>query len=275
MSVEAKVLAATPSALEGHYNLRGVIASEITKLRTVRSTMWSFGVLIVLAVGLSALASSLTTSHWSQVGVVERVTFDPIRESLIGVFFGQFAIGVLGVLVISAEYTTGTIRASLAAVPKRSRLLIAKIIVFGSATLVVGEVVAYVSFFIGQALLQSPVPHATLSSPGALRAVTGDGLYLCLLGLIALGLGCIIRHTAAAVSAYVSLLLVLPIIIALLPSVVSNDLSRFLPASIGHSIVSRIANPHDFSPGVGLMVLAVYAVVALSVAGYLLVHRDA
>lgn len=275
MSAETKVMRAAPQTFAGHYSLRGVVASEITKLRTVRSTMWSFGVLIVLAVGLSALASSLTTSHWNQVGFGERVTFDPIRESLIGVFFGQFAIGVLGVLVISAEYTTGTIRASLAAVPKRSRLLIAKIIVFGSATLIVGEIVAFVSFFIGQMLLRSPVPHATLSSPGALRAVTGDGVYLCLLGLIALGLGCIIRHTAAAVSAYVSLLLVLPIIIALLPSTVSNDVSRFLPASIGHTIVSRIQNPHDFSSGVGLVVLAIYAVVALGVAGYLLVHRDA
>ncbi len=275
MSSQPKTLLAAQRAVGGHYTLRGVIASEITKLRTVRSTIWSFGVLVVLAVGLSALASSLTTSHWSQVGFGERAVFDPIRESLIGVFFGQFAIGVLGVLVISAEYTTGTIRASLAAVPKRSRLLFAKVIVFGTATLVIGEIVAFVSFFIGQALLRSPVPHATLSSPGALRAVFGDGLYLCLLGLIALGIGGIIRHTAAAVSAYVSLLLVLPIIIALLPSVVSNDLSRFLPASIGHSIVSRIANPHDFSPGMGLLVLAIYAVVALGVAGYLLVHRDA
>ena len=275
MSAEAKTMRQIPSTPTGHYSLRGAIASEITKLRTVRSTMWSFGVLVVLAVGLSALATSLTSSHWNQAGFGERVTFDPIRESLIGVFFGQFAIGVLGVLVISAEYTTGTIHVSLAAVPKRARLLIAKIIVFASATLVIGEIVAFVSFFVGQMLLRPPVPHATLSSPGALRAVVGDGVYLCLLGLIALGLGSIIRHTAAAVSTYVSLLLVLPIIIVLLPSTVSNDVSRFLPASIGHTIVSRIQNPHDFSPGVGLVVLAIYAAVALGVAGYLLVHRDA
>lgn len=275
MSVTTKISPVASKAHSGHYTLRGIIASEVTKLRTVRSTMWSFGVLIVLAVGLSALASSLTTSHWSQAGFAERLTFDPIRESLIGVFFGQFAIGVLGVLVVSAEYTTGTIRASLAAVPKRSRLLVAKVIVFGAATLVIGELVAFVSFFIGQMLLRSPVPHATLSTPGALRAVAGDGLYLCLLGLIALGLGTIIRHTAAAVSAYVSLLLVLPIIIALLPSTVSNDVTRFLPASIGRTIVSKVQSPHDFSSGVGLLLLAIYAVVALSTAGYLLVRRDA
>ncbi|HUY07755.1 MAG TPA: ABC transporter permease [Acidimicrobiales bacterium] len=264
-----------PPIFVGHSSLRGVIASEITKLRTVRSTMWSFGVLVVLAVGLSALATSLTTSHWNQAGFGERFTFDPIRESLIGVFFGQFAIGVLGVLVISAEYTTGTIRASLAAVPKRFRLLLGKIIVFGVATLIIGEIVAFASFFVGQTLLHAPAPHATISSPGALRAVTGDGLYLCLLGLIALGIGGIIRHTAAAVSAYVGLLLVIPIIIALLPSTVSNDVTRFLPASIGHTVVSRIQDPHNFSPGIGLVVLAIYAAVALGVAGYLLVHRDA
>jgi hypothetical protein len=155
------------------------------------------------------------------------------------------------------------------------RLLGAKAIVFGIATLVIGEIVAFVSFYVGQMLLRAPAPHATLSTPDALRAVAGDGLYLCLLGLVALGLGTIIRHTAAAVSAYVSLLLVLPIIIALLPSSVSNDVNRFLPATIGRSIVSRIQEPNTFSVGIGLVFLVGYAAVALGVGGYLLVRRDA
>lgn len=275
MSVEVQTPPTGATRLEKSYSLRGVIASEATKLRTVRSTIWSLVVLLVLGVGLGALATSLTSSHWSQMNFAERLTFDPIRQSLIGVFFGQFAIGVLGVLVMSAEYATGTIRVSLAAVPKRSRLLLAKALVFGVVSLVVGEVVAFIAFFVGQLLLHSPAPHATLSSPDALRAVTGDGLYLCLLGLIALGLGTIIRHTAAAVSTYVSLLLVLPIIIALLPTYVSNDVTRFLPATIGRSIVSSIQDPHAYSPGVGILVLAIYAAISLGFGGYLLVRRDA
>jgi ABC-type transport system involved in multi-copper enzyme maturation permease subunit len=244
-------------------------------MRSVRSTKWSFGVIIFLGIGLSILATTLTTANYSHMSLVDRATFDPTQTSLIGIFFGQFAIGVIGVMVMSSEYSTGTIRVSLAAVPKRSRLLLAKAIVFGASALIVGEIVAFLSFLIGQAFLRSPLPHATLSSPGALRAVTEDGLYLCLLGLLALGLGAILRSTPAAVSTYVSLLLILPIIIGLLPTPIPDDVQRFLPLDIGHSIVARVANQHDFSPGVGLIFLVIYTLVSLCAGGLLLIRRDA
>ena len=168
--------------------------------------------------------------------------FDPISTSLIGVIVSQFAIGVLGVLVMSAEYGTGTIRATLSAAPRRPLVLVAKVIVFGVVALVVAEVVSFLAFFVGQALLTAPAPHATLSSPGAWRAVVGSGLYVAVLGLFSLGLATIIRHTAGAISAFVGILLVLPLIVQALPTSLSLDVRRFLPDRIGAQIINGPTN---------------------------------
>lgn len=266
---------ATGRVPAGHYRLSGLLRAEWTKLRTVRSTPWSYGLVAVLGVGLAILATAETRAHWSTLDLVQRATFDPTRTSLVGVFFGQLVVGVLGVLVVSAEYGTGTIRATFAAAPRRPLVLVAKAAVFGAVTLVVSEAVALVSFLVGQALLTSPATHATLGTAGAARAVFGSGLYLCLLGLVALALGTIVRHTAGAIGAFVAVLLVLPIIVGVLPSSIGNAMQRFLPAEIGRTMISLRTPVHDFGPWPGLAVLAVYAVVLLAVAGALLVRRDA
>jgi ABC-type transport system involved in multi-copper enzyme maturation permease subunit len=125
---------------------------------------------------------------------------------------------LLGILVVSCEYGTGTILAALAAAPRRPMVLAAKILVFGSVSLAVSEIVAFASFLLGQALLTSPARHAMLSSPGALRAVAGIGLFLCVAGLFALGIAVLVRHTAGAISAYIGLILVLPLIVGAFPS---------------------------------------------------------
>lgn len=256
------------------YSLWDVIVSETIKLRTVRSTLWAFAVFVVLSIGLGALASALSSARWATMTPADQLLFDPARESLIGVFFGQFAIGVLGVLVVTAEYSTGTIRASLAAVPKTSYLVVAKTLVFGAFSLLGGECVAFVSFFVGQALLRLPAPHATFATPGALRAVVGDGVYLALLALFAVGIGTAIRHTAAAISVYVSVLLVAPVVVALLPSSIANTVTGYLPATIGTEIVSRYPVPDAFSLWVGLSLLAGYALGAVLLGGVLISRRD-
>jgi ABC-type transport system involved in multi-copper enzyme maturation permease subunit len=210
------------------------------------------------------------------MGQRARMSFDPTSTSLTALLFCQLAIGVLGVLVMSAEYGTGTIRATFSAAPRRPLVLGAKAAVFGVVSLVVAEIVAFISFFVGQALLTAPATHATLSTPGALRAVVGTGLYLCVIGLFALGLATIIRHTAGAISAFVGILLVVPIIVQALPDSIQFDIRRFLPLKIGGDIMSTGGNgPHAFSPWIGLLVLCVYAVAALIVGGILLVRRDA
>lgn len=264
---------ARPSAAAvrpGRYGLWGMLRSEWTKLRTVRSTMWSLGLVVVLSVGIGALASAEARLHY-----IPGSQIDPTRLSLVGVFFAQLVVGVLGILVMSGEYGTGTIRATLAATPRRHLVLLAKVVVFGAVSLVVSEVVAFASYLLGQALLGAPAPHTTLASPGALRAVVGAGLYLCVLGLVALGLATIIRHTAGAIGAFVGVLLVVPIIVAALPSSIGDHLSRYLPDAIGRTLISYRTGSHAFTPWVGFAVLCAYAAGLLVIGAVVMARRDA
>jgi ABC-2 type transport system permease protein len=269
-------LAGTQAMPPGRYGLSGLLRSEWTKMRTVRSTMWTLGITVVVGIGISALATAETRSHWATMSPGARQGFDPTSTSLTALLFCQLAIGVLGVLVMSAEYGTGTIRATFSAAPRRPLVLAAKVAVFGAVALVVAEIVAFISFFVGQALLTAPATHANLSTPGALRAVVGTGLYLGAIGLFALGLATIIRHTAGALSAFVGILLVLPIIVQALPDSLQADIQRFLPLRIGGTMMSvNGGSAHAFAPWTGLFVLCGYAVAALVIGGILLVRRDA
>jgi ABC-type transport system involved in multi-copper enzyme maturation permease subunit len=207
-----------------------------------------------------------------------RQTFDAPATSLIGLLFAQFSIGVLGVLAVSAEYSTGTIRATFSAAPNRLRVFGAKIVVFGVLSFIVAEFTTFVAFFLGQFLLSAPATHATLSSPGALRSVFGCGLFICLLGLLALGLGTIIRHTAGAICAFVGILLLVPLIVQALPNQLADDIRRFMPEEIANQIVTTNRFSHDagsFSPWVGMLVLTVEATALLVIGGSLLQRRDA
>jgi ABC-type transport system involved in multi-copper enzyme maturation permease subunit len=238
--------------------------------------MWTLGITVVVGIGISALATAETRAHWATMSLGDRMSFDPTSTSLTALLFCQLAIGVLGVLVMSAEYGTGTIRATFSVAPKRPLVLLAKMAVFGAVALVVAEIVAFLSFLVGQALLSAPATHASLSTPGALRAVVGTGLYLAVIGLFALGLATIIRHTAGAISAFVGLLLVLPIIVQALPNSLQEDIRRFLPLRIGTVMMSvNNGDAHSFSPWTGFLVLCVYALVVLVIGGIILVRRDA
>jgi ABC-2 type transport system permease protein len=265
----AALLEAPPT---GRYGIFDLIRSEWTKLRTVRSTMWALGVTIIVGIGVSALAAVDVRAHLATTG-----PFDPTRLSLTGTFFCQLVIGVLGVLVVSGEYGTGTIRATLAAAPRRPLVLVAKLLVFGSVVLVISEVVAFASFLSGQALLTSPAQHASLSTPGAMTAVVGTGLYLCVIGLFALALAILIRHTAGAISAFVFLLLVLPLIVEALPMSMQNAVNRYELPMIGSRILN--ATNHGarlaFSPWAGFGVLCAYTLGLVVIGGVLLVRRDA
>jgi hypothetical protein len=260
----------------GRYSFTDLVKSEWTKIRTVRSTMWTLGVTIVLGIGIGALVTAVTRAHWASMNLGQRVTFDAPATSLIGLFIAQFAVGVLGVMVISAEYSTGTIRATFSAAPNRSKVFAAKIFVFGILAFVVAEFTSFVAFFLGQFLLSAPATHATLSSPGAFRAVFGGGIFVAVLGLMALGLGTIIRHTAGAISAFVGILLILPIIVQALPQGISLDVRRFLPDRIGANIITtKGALFNSFSPWVGLLILCLYAIGLLIIGNSLLETRDA
>jgi len=266
-----------PAPVAAHYSMMDLLRSEWTKLRTVRSTMWTLGLIIILGVGLSAIATAETTAHWATMDPGSKIGFDPTQTSLIGVAFGQLVIGILGVLAISAEYGTGTIRATLSAAPARWKVLAAKAGVFGAVALVVSEVVAFVAYFLGQALLKAPTPHTSLGSPQALRAVVGAGLYLTVLGLFALGIATMIRHTAGGISAFVGVLLIFPLINGALPQPLQQTIREYLPAHIGDQITAyhQFPSPHAFTPWVGFAILCGYALAALVIGGVLLTRRDA
>jgi hypothetical protein len=265
----------------GHYGLVHVLRSEWTKIWSVRSTVWTLAITVVAVVGIGALSTYFTAHNWNSGGFADHVDFDPTARSLAGVFLGQIALGVLGVLVMSAEHTTGTIRSTLAAVPRRPLVLLGKVIVYGGIALVTAEVITFAAFEIGQQLLRGTTPYATLGQPGVLRAVAGAGAILAVLGLFALGLATIIRHTAGAIAAFVGLLLVLPLVIQAFPASVARALDRYMPLVIAEHMASTRLNAAAFGGGplfsqwVGFGLLCLYTVVALVIGGVLLVRRDA
>jgi ABC-2 type transport system permease protein len=264
-----------PSLPAGRVSLKGLLGSEWTKLRTVRSTLWTLGGTVLVGVASSGTAMAVTRAHWTTESAAARAAFDPVEVSLVGAYLGgALLLGVLGILAVSGEYATGTIRATLAAEPRRPRVLAAKVLVFAAASLVIAEVTSFASFLLGQAFLTSPAPHATLTSPGALRAVAGTGLFLSVVGLFALGIAAMVRHTAGAIGAYVFVLLVLPIIVSALPSSIGNQIARLLPLSIG-SVMTNNSVPSAFGPWTEFAILCGYAALALALGTVLLVRRDA
>ncbi len=183
---------------------------------------------------------------------------------------------MLGVLVISGEYGTGMIRSSVAAVPHRQPILIAKAVVFAGVVFVVSLVSTFAAFLLGQVALTSTHQQATLSTPGALRAIFGGALYLTLIGLLAIGLGFLIRNTAGAIAALFGIVLVAPLLANALPTPYSTDVSKYLPLNTGTQILStRDFDPSMLGPWTGIGVTVIYALVALVAGGVMLARRDA
>jgi ABC-2 type transport system permease protein len=262
-----------------HAGFVGLMRAEWTKIRSVRSTVWTLIVFVVVCVGLTALISWLTESHWYGPRAASRdasAISDPVGFVLgTGIGLGQLAICVLGVLVITSEYSTGVIRSSLLAVPRRILVLAAKAAVFALLLIVVTEIVAFCSFFVGSAILHAHV-QVSLSGPGVTRAVIGAGLYLTVLGLFALAIGTMIRHTAGAISTIIGVVFVLPILSGLLPGSWGAHINAYLPEQAGTLITHTQEQSGDLlSPWQGFGVLCIWTVLALAVAAYLLERRDA
>ncbi len=264
-----------------HYGPIQLLHSEWIKLRTVRSTMWTLVVTVAAVVGIGALATAVTAHQWKQGGIIDRIGFDPTARSLAGLFLGQITIGVLGVLAMSAEYSSGTIRATLAAAPNRPLVLACKAAVFAAVALVTSEVLTFAAFLLGQELLKGSTPYATLGQPGVLRAVAGAGLVLTIVGLFALALATIIRHTAGSIAAYVGVMLVLPLITQAFPASIQKDVIKFLPLVIAERMGATVSTVRDFGPAqpfapwVGFAILCGYTVALFIIGGVLLVRRDA
>jgi ABC-type transport system involved in multi-copper enzyme maturation permease subunit len=262
-------------------NFANVLRSEFTKLRSVRSTYWTLFAAVALIIGIGAIAAGVVPGH---LRADDRLTFNGTRLSLSGVNLAQIAVGVLGVLVITSEYGTGMIRATVSAVPQRRMLLAAKGVVFAVTALIVGLVASFIAFFVTQAILSGQHPaifgarqlQSSLSDPGVFRAVAGAGLYLAVLGLLGLGLGTIIRASAGAISALFGLLFVLPILSeTILSSSEQNTINPYLPFNAGREIFTVHPDSGSLGPWSGFGVFCIYAVVALVVASIVISRRDA
>ena len=260
-----------PRGPRGRYGLAQAARMEWIKLRSLRSTWWTLAVTAAATVGIG-LAVGLNSRDGS---------VDLTNNALAGVIPGLLLAGALGVLTMTSEYTSGTIRATLAAIPRRPLVLAAKAAVFGVVTLIVGEAASFTAFFAYAATLRHGIAAPALGQPGVLRAVVLTGAGFCLIGLFGLGLGAIIRHSAAAVAVLVAGVYVIAQVIgfvahsaaAYMPIlIVGNSLSTTRPVTCGTGGASC---PHFLSAWAGLGVLGLYAVIALAIGGWLLAQRDA
>jgi ABC-type transport system involved in multi-copper enzyme maturation permease subunit len=266
----------SPSRTSGAGSLLlAAMASEWTKLRSVRSTVYSLFATIAITVGLGALLSWAFVSRFDRLGGAERATFDATAHSLRGILLAQIAIGVLGVLVISAEYTTGLIRPTFTSMPQRRTVLAAKVIVFGVVALVVATLSVFTAFAIGQVILSSKNLGVSLGDPGVFRAVCGAIAYLVFIGLLALGLGAVLRRTAGAISALFGLILVLPLLAQALPSPWNTDVSKVLPGPAGFAIFTVRPESDLLSPAMGALVCLIWLVAIYVLATVLITRRDA
>jgi ABC-2 type transport system permease protein len=252
-----------------------VLRSEWTKLRSVRSTFWALTVTVVLGIALGAVISAATAHSYAKFSVSDKLSWDPTGVSGAGMAAAQLAIAVLGVLCISSEYSSGMIRTSLIAVPKRGRVLAAKSLVFAGVTFVVGEVTSFVAFFVGQALISGHAPHATLGDPGVARAVAGAGLYLIALAVLSVAAGTLLRHPAAAIACMMAVLLVLPLIAQALPDSWRNPVTEFWPTQAGSQLTSVHIGAHSLQPWPGFGVMCLFVAIVYAIAWTLLDHRDA
>ena len=249
-----------------------VARSELCKLLTVRSTYWTLGLAVMFNIGLAALLAIFLPD---QLGAEDKATLDTTRVSLGGIHLSQVAFGVMGVLVITSEYGTGSIRPSLSAVPRRRLLLAAKAAVFATIALAVAGASCFAAYLAFQAAMSDELLRSDLADPGVVRALVGGALFLALLGLLGMGIGTIVRSSAGAIAGLMSLLFVPPVLLELLPPSWRTTIGPYVPMRAGSQIFSLHGETGALSAWAGLGVFGVYVTAALALAFVLINRRDA
>jgi ABC-2 type transport system permease protein len=268
-------------ASTGRASFAGALRSELTKIRSVRSTYWTLLAMLVIVIGIGALFTYGAAQNFSHLpAAVQAHTraseiAKATQRSLFGLLLGQLIIAVLGALTITSEYSTGMIRTSLSVLPRRDTVFAAKALVFGAIALVAGLVSSFASYFLGQAILSGQHINSTLGHPGVLRAVIGGGLFLGVCGLLSYGLGALIRHTAGAITASFGLLFVLGILAGFLPANWAAHVDKWVPLNAGGAIWEKVTGTNPFSPWTGFAVFCGYAALAVAAGLYRFRNRDA
>ena len=254
------------------------LGAEWTKARTLASTGWLLLAAVVLTVAVSTAVAAAVTCPAGNCAE------DPAKISLTGIYVGQAVVAILGVLMVSSEYSTGMIRVTLAAMPRRTSVLAAKAVVLTGLVLAAGAVAVLVSVLAGQVILPGHgidpahgYPSLSLGSAPALRATIGSVLYLALIALLSLGIAAAVRDSAAAIGVVLGLLYLFPIVGAVLGgSHLARLLSEIGPMTAGLAIQATTGlRSLPIGPWAGLGVLAAWATAALLAGGLLLRLRDA
>lgn len=209
--------------------LLDVVRCEWTKLWSVRSTYWALLGTAATMVSLAAVFSATGPTAPS----------DPTAYGLSGFFQAQLGAAAVGVLAITSEYATGSIRATLTATPQRITVMSAKTIVVAATTTVVGIASAFLAFFVAAQVYAGKDISVALTDPGALRAVIGAGLYLTVLAVLALALGVLFRSSVGTIAVVVTVMLVLPGIATALPAAWQITVVPYLPAEAGQAIIGH------------------------------------
>ncbi|QNE47223.1 ABC transporter permease [Glaciihabitans sp. INWT7] len=265
-------------------SFRGLLLSEWIKLSSLRSTMWCYGIIILINIGLGVLLAVSFQPQGASTAAIDQGYW--VQFSTIGIAFSQLVVSVLGALVITGEYGTGMIRSTLTAVPKRIPALISKAIVFSMVSFVISLVSIVVAALLAQGLLTGKGMTLDLSDGKAWGAIVGGAAFLALIGLVALFLGAIVRNSAAGISAALGLIFVAPIILQIFAAVTRavwvQNLFEFLPSSAGARMYSYTVTPAPKVPDVivldptqGLLVLVAWVVLFGIIASALLKRRDA
>jgi ABC-type transport system involved in multi-copper enzyme maturation permease subunit len=268
------VLQPASTAIQVHdVRLRRVVASEWVKLWSLRSTVLTLLAAVSTMVLIGCLAAWAFTSNWDDLDPVERAAFNPIDPALVGVNLAQLAVGVLGVLLITGEYATGMIRATLAAVPTRLPVLWAKTGLYAGVVFVLMSVTSLVAFLMAQLFLGER--GADLSVDGLPRALLGTAGYLTAIAVLAVALGFLLRSTAGGIATLFGLLLVVPTLGLLLPSSWRDTLLPYLPSYAGSAVTTVRPQDDLLSPTGGALVLLAWALVPLLAAAASFRRRDA
>jgi ABC-2 type transport system permease protein len=259
----------------GRAGFPGALRSEWTKIRSVRSTMWTLGAAILITVGISVLGNWGQANH-SHASAAELATRDLTQRSMFGIILGQLIMVVFGAMAVTAEYSTGMIRTALTAQPRRGSVFWAKLLVVAAVSFVVGEVIAFASFLIDSRFWTAKGVSLSLSTPHVLTAVVGGGLYLAGSAILAFGLGAVIRHTAGAITAGVALLFVMTMLVSFLPQNWQDHLNKWLPFYSGSQVWATQHVPgQDLGVWTGFLVFMLYGIGAVAIGSYLFRKRDA
>jgi ABC-2 type transport system permease protein len=276
-----------------HLSFPRIIRSEWIKLRTIRSTMWCYGIIIVLTIGFGLLGSAAGPSAVHPTAADSQQA--AVLVSTIGVSFSQLIVGVLGVLIISGEYSTGMIRATFAAVPGRLSAIFAKLAVLAATTFVVSVIAIWLTALITAPVLSGKGYDVQLSEPAVYMPLLGGSVYLTLVAILSFAIGSILRSTAGGIASALGLLLVLPIIAniaeAITRAVWISNVAAFLPSAAGgqlYAYASKAGAATGLQRGAapisgavtldgwqGFLVLLAWVVVGLIIALILVKRRDA